>query len=458
MARDRGHWSSRAGFVLAASGSAIGLGNLWKFPYITWENQGGAFVLVYLLCILVVGLPIMIAEILIGRMTQKSPVGALREAVGPAWGFVGGLGVFTGFVILGYYAVIAGWSLRSFVLCLGWSFNGYTEGAAAEGFGPFLGQGFAQIGLAGLFLLVTVFVVRRGIAGGIERVARTLMPVLFAILIILLGRALFLDGSGEALKFIFAPRFGELKAEGILEALGHSFFTLSLGMGAMITYGSYLHKDQSVVSASWIVVVLDTLIAIVATVIMFAVIFSVPGMREEIGKSTAGMLFLTLPELFYTKITFGAVLAPLFYILVAFAALTSTISLLEVAASYFIDQRKMSRGSAVALCGGATFVLSILCGLSLGAVDGLSTFELWAGKAGVLTTLDHLASNWLLPFGGFFLTLAVGWFMSQEDKRRELRHAPSWFRFEIWRFFMRWVAPVAVGAILVAVIMGKDFS
>jgi|GEM_PF-2796893 len=333
---------------MAAAGSAIGLGNLWKFPYITWANEGGAFVLVYLICILAIGLPIMMAEILIGRMTQKSAYGAMREAVGARWAWVGGLGVFGGFVILSFYAVIAGWTLRYFFQCVSWSVNGFDPAAAGgEAFGGFVTNGGLQVVLAGLFMIATILVVRRGIGGGIERTARLLMPILFVILLVLLGSALTMKGAGEALAFIFQPDFSRLEPPGILEALGHAFFTLSLGMGAMITYGSYLRKEDSVVRSSGLVVLLDTAIALFATVIMFSVIFSVEGMSDQITKSTAGMLFITLPSLFYTQVPFGTILAPLFYLLVGFAALTSTISLLEVVVSYFIRCVSQSRGDLV---------------------------------------------------------------------------------------------------------------
>jgi len=253
MAHGRDHWTSHIGFVLAAAGSAVGLGNLWKFPYITWSNRGGAFVLVYLVSVAAVGLPIMVAEILIGRRTQKSAVGALSEAAGARWAWIGGLGVCTGFVILGYYSVIAGWTLRYFWSCLRWSIQGFDP-ETGTGFGAFIGNGPLQILLAGTFLALTVGVVSRGVSKGIERVARMLMPVLFAILLVLLVSALSLKGAGEALSFIFRPNFAELPASGALEALGHAFFTLSLGMGAMITYGSYLDRKHSVVSSSSIVV------------------------------------------------------------------------------------------------------------------------------------------------------------------------------------------------------------
>jgi len=461
MTRPRDQWSSRFGFILAAAGSAIGLGNLWKFPYITWSNRGGAFVITYLACVLAVGLPIMMAEILIGRKTQKSPVGAMREAVGPAWGLVGGLGVLTGFIILGYYTVVAGWTLSSFAQCLGWSVGGFPHDAdLAAAFGDFLSQGPLQMLLSTLFMAATMGVIYFGVGKGIERVSTVLMPALFIILIMLLVSALSMEGSSQALTFLFVPHFQDIGKNGVLEALGQAFFSLSLGMGAMITYGSYLSRRESVAQSALVVVLLDTVIAVAATVIMFSVIYSVPGMSDQISGSTVGMLFITLPKLFYTVVPFGAVLAPLFYVLVAFAALTSTMSLLEVVVSYFIDQRGMSRMAATTLCGMAILVLSMLCGLSFGAWGPMSTFEIFPGKQGLFATLDHLAANWMLPIGGFFITLAAGWMMTREATRGELadENAPAWFNYGAWRLFIRYVAPLAVAAIIAAVISGKDFS
>ena len=296
MSEPRGHWRSNTGFILAATGSAIGLGNLWKFPFITWENNGGAFVLVYLVCITAVGLPIMMAELLIGRATQKSVVGALKEAMGPAWGCVGLWGVFCGFLLLSYYTVIAGWSLFYFAKSTGWMVGGFPEGASmGDLFGEQSANGGLQLGLSLGFSIATVSIVYFGVQKGIERIARVFLPILFGILVLLLVSALRMDGAGEAIGFIFRPSFGELDGGSVLEALGHSFFTLSLGMGAMVTYGSYLAKNQSIVKASAIIVVLDTLIALVATVIMFSVIFSVPGMNEQVsGTGAVGMLFIAL--------------------------------------------------------------------------------------------------------------------------------------------------------------------
>ncbi len=466
MPSSRDQWSSRLGFVLAAAGSAIGLGNLWKFPYITWVNQGGAFVLVYLACIVAVGLPIMIAEILIGRRTQKSPVGALKQALGPAWGWLGGLGVMTGFVILSYYLVVAGWTLRYFAVCVGWSLGGFDPAAATgESFSSFAANGTLQVTLVALFMGATMAVIYRGVGEGIERVARLLMPTLFVLLLLLLISALSTDGAARALAFVFTPDFSTFSASGLLEALGHSFFTLSLGMGAMITYGSYLSRKESVATSAGIVVALDTLIAIIATVIMFSVIFAVPGMEQQIGRSTVGMLFITLPQLFYTVVPLGYLLAPLFYVLVSFAALTSTISLLEVVVSYFIDERGMSRARATTLCGATIFGISILCALSFGGWSAVSEFSFIhagtpAAKTGIFQHLDHLAANWMLPVGGFFITLGAGWLMSRDATRSELVDAttPAWFHFGAWRLFVRYIAPLAVAAIIGAVLSGKDFS
>jgi neurotransmitter:Na+ symporter, NSS family len=462
MSEQRGNWSSNLGFILAATGSAIGLGNLWKFPFITWNNNGGAFVLVYLVFIVAVGLPIMMAELLIGRSTQKSAVGALKEAVGPWWGLIGGWGVLTGFILLSYYTVIAGWSLFYFTKTVGWSMSGFpTDLSTGDLFGEQVGSGGLQIGLSLLFSIGTVSVVYFGVQKGIERIARIFLPVLFLILALMLVSALDMSGSREALAFIFRPSFSELEPRGVLEALGHSFFTLSLGMGAMITYGSYLEKGRSIVKASAVIVVLDTLIALVATIIMFSVIFSVSGMAEQVGSSTVGMLFISLPQLFYSEVPFGALLGPLFYVLIALAALTSTMSLLEVVASYIIDEHGVERHKATLMCGGAVFVFTILAALSFGAVPALSSFGLFAGKSGWFENADHFVSNWMLPTGGFAITIAAGWIMTRKSTESELVDGtePKWFRYGAWRFFMRFVAPVAVAAIIVAVMFfGMDFS
>ena len=413
----------------------------------------------------------MMAELLIGRSTQKSAVGALKEAVGPAWGLVGLWGVLCGFTLLSYYTVIAGWSLFYFAKTLGWAISGYPAGlATGELFGEQAGNGSLQLMLSLGFSIATVGVVYFGVQKGIERIARLFLPVLFAILVLLLISALGMSGSGEALAFIFRPNFSELEPTGVLEALGHSFFTLSLGMGAMITYGSYIGRDQSIVKASAIIVALDTLIALIATVIMFSVIFSVAGMSEQVsGTGTVGMLFISLPELFFTEVPFGRVLGPLFYVLVALAALTSTMSLLEVVASYIIDEHKVPRHKATLMCGGVIFVFTILAAVSFGAVPFVTNLELggalgdllFGGKVGWFSMADHFVSNWMLPTGGLAVTLAAGWFMTRDATEGQLVDGtePGWFAYGAWRFFIRFVAPVAVASIIIAVLFfGVDFS
>ena len=456
MSNERGHWGSRLGFVLAAAGSAVGLGNLWKFPYISWENNGGAFVFIYLIAVVVLGLPIMIAEILVGRRAQLSPVPAFERLGGRGWSAVGWLGVAAGAVILSYYMVIAGWSLWSFYKCAVWSLTEYD--AASLDFDGFLADGWLQVALTAAFSVMTAGIVMRGIGGGIERATKIMMPVLIAIMLYLVGTALTMDGRDAALEHIFVPRFSELPPAGVLEAVGQAFFSLSLGLGAMIAYGSYISKKESILRSALWVVALDTGFALLAAVGMFTIIFSVPGLEERVSGSTVGMLFITLPDLFYTEMPGGAVLAPLFFVLVAFAALSSTISLGEVVTSLMVDRRGWSRPKATVICSGTVFVGSILAALSVGAVAPLSELELFDGKAGVLATLDHLAANYLLPLGGLGTTVFVGWFLGKRNVLEELGlerpNAPFW----IFLWSLRVAAPLAILALLVAVLAGWDFS
>lgn len=475
MANNRDQWGSSLGFILAAAGSAVGLGNLWKFPYIAWDNEGGAFVLVYLVCIALIGMPIMMAEIVLGRYTQKSPVPAFEQLCkkvkgGKLWTIVGWISVLGGSVILSYYAVIAGWSLSSFLKCMDWSINGYQ--APADGaFGAFVSNGPVQLGFTAAFSILTALIVIRGISGGIEKATKVLMPVLFAILVLLVVNSFTLDGIGKTLSFLFTPNFSKLDGHSLLEALGHSFFTLSLGMGAMITYGSYMSKKESINKAATAIVVLDTVIAIMACIIMYSIIFSY-GIENQLSKSSAGMLFVVLPTMFY-NMTGGAILGPVFFILVAFAALSSTISLLEVVVSMFVDKLKMTRIKATIIASSCIFVLSIACALSNGAVDFFSTWQpfgpletlndrLFASKQGVLNVLDHLASNWILPIGGLFITLFTGWFLSQDLIAEELNlkgpDGEFHTSFKVYQFLIRFVGPAAILAIIIAIIMGADFS
>ncbi len=467
MTAKRDTWGSKFGFIAAASGSAVGLGNLWKFPYITWENNGGAFVLVYLGAALLLGLPIMMSEIFIGRTAQLSGAPAFKKLGGRRWSKLGYLGAAAGGIILSYYMVIAGWSIRSFWQCLNWSFSGYSSPDPKE-FGNFLGNGQAQLLLTLAFSLVNGFIIFLGVGKGIEKATKIMMPILVLLMLYLVATALTMPGRSEALKMIFSVDFARMPAEGYLEAAGQAFFSLSLGLGAMVAYGSYMKKNDPIISSAAWVVILDTLFALLACVAMFTIILSVPELKEHVeSESTVGMLFITLPELFYTKMPGGIILAPLFFILVGFAALSSTLSLGEVVTSLLIDRKGWKRPKAVIISTGMIFSGSVFVALSLGANKFLSGINfknvpllniIFHNKTGVLNLMDHLSANWLLPLGGLGITLFVGWFIKDDFIQKELGLKKSTPGFKLWMWSLRIIAPAAIIALIVAVATGKDFS
>ncbi|MBN2804039.1 MAG: sodium-dependent transporter [Deltaproteobacteria bacterium] len=466
MTMPRESFGSKLGFIAAASGSAVGLGNLWKFPYITWENNGGAFVLVYLAAALMLGLPIMMAEIFIGRTAKLSGAPAYKKLGGNKWSKLGYLGAAAGGIILSYYMVIAGWSIRSFFQCLNWSFTGYVQPDSKE-FGDFLADSRAQILLTLAFTLVNAFIIFLGVGKGIEKATKIMMPVLVLLMLYLVGTALTMPGRDEAFSMIFSLDFKNMKPEGYLEAVGQAFFSLSLGLGAMVAYGSYMKKSDPIISSAAWVVVLDTLFALLSCVAMFTIILSVPELKEHLSGGTVGMLFITLPELFYTKMPGGLILAPLFFVLVAFAALSSTLSLGEVVTSLLIDRKGWKRSKAVMVSTTFIFTGSIFAALSLGGNQFLSklNFEntpvlkiFFHNKTGVLSLLDHLAANWLLPVGGLGVTIFVGWFLHSDFLLDKLGLKKSTIGFKLWLWSLRVLAPAAIIILIISVALGKDFS
>ncbi len=464
MTENRGQWSGKIGFILAATGSAIGLGNLWKFPYITLENHGGAFVLVYIAAVLLVGIPIMVAEVLVGRKTQLSPVGAFGTLAqdkpgGNVWKGVGILGVLAGFTILSYYSVVAGWTIHYTKLAL----TGELTTLAADNvalqtyFGSeFLANGQSQIFYHVLFMGLTTAAVFFGVKRGIERVSKILLPLLFLILVGLVVYSTTTSGFQEALRFLFVPDFSTLTKGSILEALGHAFFTLSLGMGAMLTYGSYMGKNISISRAAMQISALDTIIALMACVIMFSIINS---SDIDVSKSST-ILFTTIPTVFAT-LPGANIFNAMFYLLIGFAALTSTISLLEVVASFAIDELGWTRPRATLTMGAVITLFGVLNALSLGGNTALTSINLIGREstAGVFGTMDYLASNWFLPVGGFLIALFAGWILSPRETREELEigHGPM-KSYPLWHFLIRFAAPLAVGAIIVSVILGKEYQ
>ena len=450
----RGAWGSKLGFILAASGSAIGLGNIWRFPYSAGEGGGGAFVLVYLLFVALIGVPVMLAELSVGRTTQKSPVGAFKALFPDSvWPWVGALGVITGFGILAFYSVIAGWT----VAYLGAAFTGGIAGltdseASGAYFTQLIGNGWEAAGLAALFLLVTALVVRGGISGGIERATKILMPILLVILVLLAVRAMTLPGAGAGISYLFKPDFGAMTITDVMGALGQALFSLSLGMGAMITYGSYMPKDQDLPSSGIIVAIFDTAIAILAGLIIFPALFAVGG--DPSGGP--GLVFVVLPTIF-ESLPAGGLFAIAFYLLLSIAALTSTISLLEVVVSYFVDEKEWSREKATWVVTGACLLLAVPSALSFGASEFLST-AIPLGDGSFLDFQNILWGNFSLSIGALLICLFVGWKWGTKAAAASLEENGDQIPAQaLWEFLVKYVCPIAVGAILVYVIVTGNF-
>ena len=437
-AQTRDHWATKLGFVLAASGTAIGLGNIWRFPYKAGQYGGGAFVIAYIVSVLIIGIPIMIAEFIIGRSAQKSPVGAFKElSSNRVWPLVGWLGVLSGFIILSYYSVVGGWILR-YIWESGFHF--FKEGSAGTTFSSFLANPWQQLIWHGLFMLMTMIIVRGGITTGIERWSKVLMPSLLIILLILMINSLRYPGAGEGIQFILKPDFSKLTREGILEALGHAFFSLSLGMGAMLTYGSYLDKETNISSSALEIVVLNTFYALMAGLMIFPIVFTYD-VDPQVGP---GLFFITLPE-FFARMTAGQIVALSFFVLVAFAAITSAISLLGVVVSYFIDELNWSREKADYVMGAVIFIIGIPSALSWSSLKGVTLF----GSRDIFDSLDFLATNYMLPIGGFFIALFAGWILTHGQKEAEIKRIENTFHFyDIWHFLVKYIAPLAVLVIL----------
>ena len=440
---NRGLWVSRMGFVLAASGSAVGLGNVWKFPYITGQNGGGAFVLVYLACIFAVGLPIMLAEFTLGRKTSLNPVGAFN-ALKPrsAWVGTGVMGVLAGFLILSFYGVVGGWTLAYVAKSLSAGVTHFdSPRQAGEFFGSFIANSGEIIFYHLIFMGVCVAIVIKGVNNGIEKACDILMPTLVVILLILMIRALTLPGAWEGVRFYLYPDFDKITPQVVLIAMGQAFFSLSLGMGAMLTYGSYLPARENLTAATVYVVLFDTLIALLMGMVIFPAVFAM-GLEPAEGPS---LVFSVLPAVF-SQMPWGGAASVVFFILLSIAAVTSGISLLEVVVAYFVDERGWPRKKAVLVLGGVIFALGVPSGLSFGAwsefkLMGMTFFDL----------VDNVASNYLLPVGGMLTAVFVGWVWGAGEAQKEIeRHETRFHYAAIWAFLIRYVAPVAVAAVFIA--------
>ncbi len=445
-AASRGNWSSSFGFVLAAAGSAIGLGNIWRFPYTVGQYGGGAFVLLYLAFVALIGVPVLYAELSMGRSTQRSTVGAFKALMPDTWWpAVGGLGVLCGFGILSFYAVLAGLTLSYLYMAALGRFTGvaggFTGDQSAQVFTELTANPAATVVLTAAFLLLTALVVRGGISGGIERAARILMPIFFVILLTLVVRAVTLDGAGEGLRFLFAFDASKLTAAAVTSALGQALFSMSLGMGAMITYGSYLGRQENLPKAGITVAIFDTGLALIAGLIIFPTLFHA-GAEPTAGPA---LIFIVMATIFDTM-PFGSFFAVAFYGLLAIAALTSTISLLEVIVSYFVDEKSWVREKAVWLVAAACFVLAVPSALSLGAVDFLTDM---AGGSGFLGLANIVFGNYFLAIGAVFICLFVGWKWGVGNAVAEMNRGGRMFGGPLWGVLVRFVCPVAVAIVLI---------
>jgi len=401
MKSNREHWGSKLGFILAASGSAVGLGNIWKYPHMAGQNGGAAFTIVYLICIFIVGLPILLAELTIGRNTQLSPVSAFQKlAKGSNWKWVGFLGVASAFVILSFYGVVGGWTLRYTFFSLFGGFEVLSGDAEASGlvFNNFINNSVNPIFWQLLFMSMCMLIILKGVKSGIEQGAKIMMPLIIIILGLLAFRGVTLDGGIEGIIFLFKPKFSDLNASSIGLALGHAFFTLSLGMGTMITYGSYLDKKQNLLTSGFWIILLDTCIAMLAGTAIFSIVFAMGADPAE----GPGLIFVVLPTIF-PQISGGLIWGTLFFFILFMAALTSAISILEVVTAYFIDERGWSRQRATISFGIVITIVGMFCSLSMGSFTDFKTIF----NKSFMDFMDELSSVYMLPIGGALTSLFI---------------------------------------------------
>jgi NSS family neurotransmitter:Na+ symporter len=437
-----GHWSSRMAFILAVTGSAVGLGNIWKFPYIAGANGGGAFVLVYLLCVFLIGMPVMMSEILIGRRGRRNPVATMallgeEEGSTRVWRWVGVIGVLAGILILSYYSVIAGWVLAYVVKSASGDFVGASAATISSIFANFTGSWVSVAVAHTVFMGLTVFVVARGVERGLEQAVRFMVPALLLLMLALLGYAISSGHFMEGVAFMFSPDWDKLGWGSVLAALGQAFFTLSIGMGAVMAYGAYLPEETSITGASTAVVVADTGIAILAGLVIFPLVFA-NGLSPADGP---GLVFQTLP-LAFGKMAGGVIFSTVFFVLLAFAAWTSALGLVEPAVAWLVEYFGKTRAQAAVLIGLIIWAVGFATVLSFNVLSEVTFF------AGTLfDNIDYLTSNIMLPVGGLLIVIFAGWVMCRNSTAEELGGAGTLYK--AWRVLARYLAPIGILLILV---------
>lgn len=444
MQKPREHWSSHLGFILAAAGSAIGLGTLWKFPYVTGQNGGGLFVLIYILCTFLIGIPVFIAELLLGRKAQRGAVGIFASLSNNStvWKSAGWLGVIASFVLMSFYSVLAGWGLSYVFMCLNEFYKGMNPQQISGVFDILSTSGDITLFWHLAFMAITVGVVFQGLRQGVEYWSKFMTLALLFLMVGLCIYSCTLDGFDDALKFIFYPDFSKFKTSGVLEALGLSFFTLSLGQGIMLTYGSYMRHTEDIPKTSFIIGGMIILVSILAGLTIFPVIFTF-GFEPGSGP---GLVFKTLPVLF-AKLPGALLISTSFFILFVFTALTSSIAMVEAVSANFIDLYGWSRKRAVLTTGISCFIFGIPSALS--GTDWL--FAKWPMIFGhsFFDTVNDLVSIWLLPVGGLMISIYTGWFLDAAVSKEEFEAGTEYkWMWKPWRFFMRWIAPAAILCII----------
>lgn len=445
--KERGNFGSKLGVILASAGSAVGLGNIWRFPYETGNHGGAAFILIYLGCILLLGLPIMIAEFLIGRHSQANTARAYQIlAPGTQWRWVGRMGVLAGFLILGYYSVVAGWTLEYIFEAVSNSFAGKTPAEFISSFQSFSSNPWRPALWLTLFLLATHFIIVKGVEKGIEKSSKIMMPTLFIIILILVGCSVTLPGAGKGIEFLLKPDFSKVDGNVFLGAMGQAFFSLSLGMGCLCTYASYFSKNTNLTRTAFSVGIIDTFVAVLAGFIIFPAAFSV-GIQPDAGPS---LIFITLPNVFQQAFSGIPILAYIFsvvfYVLLALAALTSTISLHEVVTAYLHEEFNFTRGKAARLVTTGCILLGILCSLSLGVTKEFTIFGL-----GMFDLFDFVTAKLMLPLGGLLISIFTGWYLDKKLVWSEITNngtlkVPT---YKLIIFILKYVAPIAISVIFI---------
>lgn len=440
MQKPREHWGSRLGFILAAAGSAIGLGTLWKFPYVTGENGGGLFVLIYIFCIFFIGVPIFIAELLLGRKAQRAAVGVFVVLADNSslWKMAGWLGVASSFLILSFYSVLAGWGLNYVFMSLTQFYVGRTPQQISDIFEVLSSSADITIFWHGVFMAISMAVVYAGVRQGIEYWSKFMTSGLFILLIALAMYTVTLEGVGQAFHFLFYPDLAKFKLSGVLHALGLSFFTLSLGQGVMLTYGSYMRSTEDIPKTAAIIGMMIIFVALVAGLVIFPIIFTF-GFEPQGGP---GLVFKTLPVLF-AKLPGAIIISTLFFTLFVFAALTSAVAMIEVVAANFIDLLGWSRHKAVLVTGISCFIFGIPSALS-NTHTLFGNWEFVYGK-NFFNTVDDIVSLWMLPIGGLMIAIFTGWVLDKELCKSEFCQGTSYkWLWRPWLFFTKWVAPVGI--------------